>query len=284
MVRCTPEPLPSHAVTDLPIDSHSIPQRLGAALSVHDDGRLTGTLTPVPAICDRGVVPAYALVFLTDAVAGVPIDTDPGSWTFTADLSLRVPLAAPPATITCTSTELRGGHRSSTCDAPLLVDGGLWGHCFLGFSRVPRRDGDPVKPAFDPASLGRRVHGTPLDEPLRVAAGFRSDDPSHGVVTAELRPDLLNPAGALQGAMVAGLAEAAAEDLADHLRLLGTDRHVVTEVEMRFLAQNRVSPILSTAWVVGPPENGLIRVDLVDDGGRGRLTTSLLMRVQPGPG
>ena len=83
--------------------------------------------------------------------------------------------------------------------------------------------------------------------------------------------------------MVAGLAETAAEDLADHLRLLDTDRHVVTEIEMRFLAQNRVTPIVSSAWVVGPPSGGLIRVDLVDDGGRGRLTTSVLMRVQPAP-
>ena len=76
--------------------------------------------------------------------------------------------------------------------------------------------------------------------------------------------------------MVAGLAETAAEDLADHLRLLGTDRHVVTEIEIRFLAQNRVSPIVSSAWPAGRPEDGLIRVDLVDDGGSGRLTTSVL--------
>ena len=57
----------------------------------------------------------------------------------------------------------------------------------------------------------------------------------------------------MQGAMVAGLAETAAEDLADHLRLLGTDVHVVTEIEVRYLAQNRVSPIVSQAWVVGRP-------------------------------
>ena len=123
----------------------------------------------------------------------------------------------------------------------------------------------------------------PLDEPLRAAARHRSLDPATGTVSIELDADLLNPAGALQGAMVAGLAETAAEDLADHLRLLDTDRHVVTEIEMRFLAQNRVTPIVSSAWVVGPPSGGLIRVDLVDDGGRGRLTTSVLMRVQPAP-
>jgi acyl-coenzyme A thioesterase PaaI-like protein len=270
-------------VTDLPIGYDHLPTRLGVTLHVEDDGRLTGVLSPVPAMCDRGVVPMAALVFLTDAVTGVPVDTDPETWTFTADLTVRVPLTPIPGEIRCTSAVLRSGARSSISEAPLLADGELWGHCFAGFSRVPRREGDPVKMPFDPATLGSRMASRPLDEPLRAAARFRSLDPAHGTVSAALDADLLNPAGTLQGAMVAGLAETAAEDLADHLRLLGTDRHVVTEIEMRFLAQNRVSPIVSAAWVVGPPSAGVIRVDLVDDGGRGRLTTSVLLRVQPAP-
>ena len=131
--------------------------------------------------------------------------------------------------------------------------------------------------------LSRRMASPPLQEPLRAAARYRSLDPALGIVSVDLDADLLNPAGTLQGAMVAGLAETAAEDLADHLRLLGTDRHVVTEIEIRFLAQNRVSPIVSSAWVVGPPSAGTIRVDLVDDGGTGRLTTSVVLRVHPAP-
>jgi acyl-coenzyme A thioesterase PaaI-like protein len=122
-----------------------------------------------------------------------------------------------------------------------------------------------------------------LDAPLRVVAGFRTVDASCGVVSAELRSNLLNPAGAMQGGMVAGLAEAAAEDLADHLRLAGTARHVVTELDVRYLAQARVSPIVTRAWAVGSPADGLVRVDLVDDGGTGRITTSVLARVRPAP-
>lgn len=271
-------------MTDLPTDRTSIPSRLGVTLTVLDDGRLTGDLLVNPALCDRGVVPAYALVFLADVVAGVSIDTDPDAWAFTSDVSLRAPLGPMPDVVTCTPTELRGGARSSTCEAELTVDGRSWGHCFIAFSRVPRRDGDPVKLPFDPASSGPRLAAAPLTEPLRPSAGFRSIDPTAGVVSAELHADLLNPAGAMQGAMVSGLAEAAAEDLADHLRLLGTDRHVVTEVEVRYLAQNRVSPIATRARVIGAPDDGLVRVDLVDDGGRGRTTTSVLARVRPAPG
>lgn len=270
-------------MTDLPVET-SIPSRLGVRLTVLDDGSLTGDLLVNPALCDRGVVPAYALVFLADVVAGVSIDTDPDAWAFTSDVSVRAPLRPAPGIVTCTPIELRGGTRSSTCEAELTVDGLGWGHCFIAFSRVPRRDTDPVKLPFDPAKSADRLAAPPLTEGLRSSAGFRSIDPAAGVVAAELRPDLLNPAGAMQGAMVSGLAEAAAEDLADHLRLLGTDRHVVTEVEVRFLAQNRESPIVTRSRVLGAAEDGLIRVDLVDDDGRGRITTSVLARVRPALG
>jgi acyl-coenzyme A thioesterase PaaI-like protein len=248
-----------------------------------EDGRLLGRLVPPPAVCTRGTVSAAALAFFVDVVAGVAIDTDTDAWAFTSELSVRAPLAPPPAAIDGCAVILRGGKRSITCEVPMVVDGAEWGGCFIGFARVPWREGDPPKIVFDPDAAGRRPPVPPLDEPLRAAAGFTSLDPSAGVVGVELRPDLLNPAGALQGAMVAGLAEAAAEDLADHHRALGTDLHVVTELEVRYLAQNRTSPIRSRARFVGSPSEGLIRVDLVDDGGRGRLTTSALARVRPAP-
>ena len=268
-------------MTDLPVDPQSIYAGLGVTLLVGDDGALTGRLSPSAALCDRGVVPAFALVFLADVTAGVSIDTDPDAWAFTTEVSVRAPLTPGPVTVVCEPRTLRDGRRSSACDAPFLVDGRSWGHCFIGFSRVPRRPDDPVKREFDPAT--RRMDGPLLQEPLRAAAGFRSVDPGAGVVAADLHPGLLNPAGAMQGAMVAGLAETAAEDFADHHRLLGTERHVATDVEVRYLAQNRVTPIATRAWSVGPPADGLVRVDLVDDDGRGRLTTSCLLKLAPAP-
>ena len=274
-------PLGSPAVTDLPVDPQSIYAGLGVTLRVGADGRLTGRLAPSTGLCDRGVVPAYALVFLADVTAGVSIDTDPEAWAFTTEVSVRAPLTPGPVEVVCEPRTLRDGRRSSACDAPFSVDDRPWGHCFIGFSRVPRRPDDPVKREFDPAT--RTMDGPLLEEPLRTAAGFRSVDRAAGVVVADLRPALLNPAGAMQGAMVAGLAETAGEDFADHHHLVGAGRHVVTDIEVRYLAQNRVSPIATRAWSVGPPAEGLVRVDLVDDDGRGRLTTSALLKVAPAP-
>jgi hypothetical protein len=96
-------------VTDLPPDLGSIPSRLGTRFSVDDDGNLTGVLAVHPGMCDRGVVPAYALLFLADVVAGVTSDTDREAWAFTADASVRAPLEPAPVAIGCATTELRGG-------------------------------------------------------------------------------------------------------------------------------------------------------------------------------
>jgi acyl-coenzyme A thioesterase PaaI-like protein len=164
----------------------------------------------------------------------------------------------------------------------LMVDGEEWGSSLISFAKVARREGDPVKPPFDAHAAVTRMPTEPLKETLRAAAGFVSRDRSQGVVASELRTELLNPAGAMQGAVVAGLVEAAAEDLADEQ--LGGDRpYVVTEMEVRFLAQNRLSPIVSAARFVGAPSDGLVRVDLFDNDGKGRLTTAAVVRVAPAP-
>ncbi len=268
-------------MTDLPIGATYVPTRLGTTLG-YEEGQLVGRLDPPPAICGRGTIPMAAVVFLVDVVGGLTIDKDPDAWAFTSDLSIRLPLERAPRRIDTTATPLRNGRRSAICETPLMVDDRSWGSCFVSFAKVSRRADDPPKPPFDPEAGARRMASPALETAVRDAVGIVSQDPAAGVANVELRPELLNPAGALQGAMVAALAEAAAEDLADHH--LGSDRpHVVTEMEIRYLAQNRTSPIASRAWFIGPPSDGLVRVDLVDDDGRGRLTTSVTARVRPAP-
>lgn len=219
-----------------------------------------------------------AVAFLIDVVGGLTVDTDPNAWAFTSDLSIRLPLAAAPDLAETKAIVLRNGARSAACEMPLMVNGNEWGSAFIGFAKVPRRDGDPVKPPFDAQAAVTRMPAVPLDVALRDAAGFVSRDPMSGAVASELSVELLNPAGAMQGAVVAGLIETAAEDLAD--ALLGGDRpHVVTEMEVRYLAQNRVAPIVSSARFIGPPAEGRMRVDLVDDNGTGKLTTAAVVRV-----
>ena len=270
------------SVTDIPSVLSSVPSRLGTRLTL-EDGQLVGHLSSPASIACRGSVSMAAVAFLIDVVGGLTIDTDPDIWAFTSDLSIRLPLATAPESVDTRALVLRSGARSAVCEMPLMVGGQEWGSSLISFAKVPRRAGDPVKPPFDAIAAVTRMPSIPLDQPLRSAAGFVSRDRANGVVTAELRTELLNPAGAMQGAVVAGLIETAAEDLAD--ALLGGDRpHVVTEMEVRFLAQNRLAPIVSSARFIGPRSDGRVRVDLTSDGGNGKLTTAAVVKVVPGLG
>lgn len=226
-----------------------------------------------------------ALVFLADVVAGLAVDTDPDAWTFTSDVSVRIPAALAPPAVEARSITRRAGRRSITCEVLLTADGVSWGSCFIGFARVPRRDGDLPKPDFTVAMAVEHWQAIPpLEQPLREAVGVEVRDAATGEVAVELRPEVLNPAGALQGAMVSYVAEVAAEELMEHHQPASSGLPwVVTEIEVRFLAQNRVSPIVSRARFVGPPDEGLVRIDLLDDDGAGRLTTAVVARLRPGP-
>jgi len=261
-------------VTDLPPASSSVPARLGARFRLDGDV-LGGVIEHVPAMSNHGAMPMASIVFLVDAVAGVTIDDDPDVWAFTSDLTVH--LSGPVRTsLDATCTVLRNGRRSAVCEI-LLTDGGeVRGIGNAAFAKVPRRADDPPKPPFDVAATITRLRVPPIDEPVRAACGFVVGS-TPGVVLGELRSDLLNPAGAMQGAIVGALAEAAAEDLADARGLLGVDRHAVVAMEIRYLTQNRVAPI--TAVAVASPASDLVRVELTD--GAGRPTAVVLTRLAP---
>lgn len=247
-----------------------------------DDGGLVARLTPTPSVCRHGVVRAAAYVYLVDVVAGLEVDTERDQWTFTSDLSLRVPVLPVPHHVDAVSRALRSGRRSITAEVTMRGPDGELGYSLAGFAKVPRRPGDPPKPQVDLAHAAELFGDIPtLDEPVRDVAGVRAVDRARGEVAIELRDDLRNPAGALQGAMVALVAECAAEDLAEAT----TGRpHVVTDVDIRFVAQARHGPIVSRGRLVGPPDDGSVRVELFDRGQGDRLVTAVLARVRPAPG
>ena len=151
---------------------------------------------------------------------------------------------------------------------------------YAGFNRQTRRPGDNPKPDIDAAS--RRLRSiVPLDQPLADAAGVRVLDAATGATHTELVETLRNPAGALQGAMVSIVGEVAAEALLEHH---GFTAHVITDIDIRYLAMGRVGPIGSRAWFIGdagdesPPP---IAVELYDRGQDDRLITTMPLRGAP---
>lgn len=257
----------------------STPARLGVRADPLAE-EPNGWLQPYPNICNHGVLHASAHVMFVDMLAGFIAERFSDSdWVFTTDLSSWAPPRLAPPRIEGHSSLLRRGRNLVTAEVFLYEpDGTAFGYGQSSFIRVPRRHGDPPKPHLHESRMGMDRPG--LDRPLYEAVGIEIDDPAAGRVVVGLRDDLRNPAGAMQGAMVAAVGEAAAQTLAEHTR---RGPHVVADLDVRYLAMGRVGPIASTATFVGDPAAGSVRIELRDTGAGDRVMAAMLARVASAP-
>ena len=115
-----------------------------------------------------------------------------------------------------------------------------------------------------------------VGRPLREEAGIIVLDPVAGSLEMQVTPELRNPAGTLQGAMVALFAEAAAEELASARFAMDA---VVTELDLRYLAQTGEGPVQSECTLLGEGPGAPIQVELFDRSS-GRLTTLVYARTE----
>jgi acyl-coenzyme A thioesterase PaaI-like protein len=240
----------------------SLPGRLGV-LARFEDGELTLALVPPPQALQHGVVRASVLSFVIDALAGILLDQDPEAWTFTSDLTVRMRPVPAPERIEAVNTIVRRGRRSATCRVELTgADGTPLATGAIGFVNVPRTAGDPPKPGVRPERAPRLFDGVArLTRPLRDEAGIEVVDAAEGVVQVDVTPALRNPAGTLQGAMVALVAEAAAEDL---VATRSGSPVVVTDLDLRYLGQARVGPVRTRTRLLGDAPDAPVEVELID--------------------
>jgi acyl-coenzyme A thioesterase PaaI-like protein len=228
-----------------------------------EDGALVLELRPQEETQHHGIVRASVLSFVIDVVAGIPLDHDTDVWTLTSDMSVRMRPIPAPTRIDATSAVLRRGRRSATCLVELNTDEGApIGSGAIGFVNVPRRATDPPKtnvPFGQIPSIFRDP--TTLSRPLRQEAGIQVIDPEEGIVQVEVTSDLRNPAGTLQGAMVALLAEAAAEDLME--TRFGSP-FVVTDLDLRYLRKAQVGPVRTRSRLLGTGPGAPVQIELID--------------------
>jgi acyl-coenzyme A thioesterase PaaI-like protein len=264
-------------MTDIPSAESSVPARFAIRARLVDDG-LELDLFPQPEILVNGVIRASVLAYLVDAAAGIALDKDPDVWTLTTDLSLRCRAVPAPDLATSTCTIVRRGRRSSTTVFDVRGgDGADLASGAIGFAQVPRRDGDPPKPMVTPEVAARLFSGRSLlSQPLREAAGIQVLDAASGTVEVEVTPELLNPAGTLQGAMVALVAEVAAEELA---ATRTGQPVVVTDLDLRYLAKTAAGPVRTRTRPLGPEPDSPMAIELIDSSGD-RLTTLVYARAQ----
>ena len=253
----------------------SIPSRLGV-VAHNEDGELCLSLAPRAEILHHGAVRASVLSFMIDAVAGIVLDDDPTVWTLTTDMSVRMRPDPAPSRIRTKSTILRRGRRSATAMVELVTDEGApVATGAIGFAKVPRHETDPIKPAITLERITSLFDGSnPLTRPLRDEAGIEVLDAANGVVRVPIIPELRNPAGTLQGAMVALVAEAAAEDLI--ATRFGVSS-LVTELDLRYLAQTGAGPVRTRSCLLGDGPDSPMQVEL-HDLSTDRLTTLVYAR------
>jgi acyl-coenzyme A thioesterase PaaI-like protein len=263
-------------MTDLLDGNVSLPNRLGLNAELHDDDELQMQLRPRPHVLRHGAVRVSVLALMIDVAAGIVVDDDPDVWTFTSDMSVRMRPLTTPESIHTRTTILRRGNRSATAVVDLVGSKGEpVAVGAIGFAKVRRREADPPKPQSSVQRIMAMFDGSSLlSQPLREEAGIRVLDPMQGVVEMELTPGLRNPAGTLQGAMVALLAEAAAEELMSSRFEIPA---VVTDLDLRYLAQTGAGPVRTRCRLLGQGADSPIQVELFDTS-NDRLTTLVYAR------
>ena len=262
-------------MTDLLDDNFNIPARLGVVAEIRD-GEFRLGLHPRPELLRHGALRASIIAFLVDVAAGVLLDDDPDAWTLTSDMSVRMRPLPAPAFLSTRTTILRRGRRSAVAMVDVVTEEEQpVATGAIGFTRVQRRDTDPVKPPASPSRMATMFDGSQtLDRPLREEAGIVVLDASAGALEMQVTPELRNPAGTLQGAMVALFAEAAAEEMAS---ARFDTAAVVTELDLRYLAQTGEGPVQSSCTLLGDGPDAPMQVEL-SDRSSGRLTTLVYAR------
>jgi len=228
-----------------------------------EDGQLVLELRPQEETLHHGMIRASALSFIIDVVAGVPLDQDADMWTLTSDMTVRMRPVPAPERIDATCEIIRQGRRSATSLVDLRTDQGApIATGAIGFVKVPRKPDDPPKPNV-PIGQFPVIFRDPmtLSRPLREEAGIEVIDAAEGIVQVEVTADLRNPAGTLQGAMVALLAEAAAEDL---MATRFGSNFVVTDLDLRYLRKTDVGPVRTRSTLLGVGLEASVQVELID--------------------
>jgi acyl-coenzyme A thioesterase PaaI-like protein len=249
-------------MTDISGPGLTLPSRLGVAARF-EDNQLILELRPQAETLHHGIIRASVLAFVIDVVAGIPLDQDPDMWTLTSDMTVRMRPIPAPERIDATGVILRQSRRSATSLVELRTDEGApIATGAIGFTKIPRKATDPPKPNVP---LGKTPvifrDPTTLTRPLREEAGIEVIDAAEGVVQVEVTSDLRNPAGTLQGAMVALLAEAAAEDL---MAARFESQFVVTELDLRYLRKTQVGPVRTRSRLLGTGPDAPIQIELID--------------------
>src|SRR3954451_10935632 len=240
-----------------------------------DGSRSRAWMPIVPELCtDLGHVRAGALATLGDVISGaLAAAAAPPGWIATADLTLHVVRAVRPGSVVeARANVLRAGRTTVVLEVALLDehehDVGI---ATMRFAVLPRRDTNPEISSIRESSSTMALAESRLARPLLDALGVHVRDAARGELDVPVREWSLNSMGAMQGGVVATVAEIAAETA---LRAATNEPLVVSDLFVTYLGFGKVGPVRSAVDVLEiSAGNGSARVDLVDAGAENRRLT-----------
>jgi uncharacterized protein (TIGR00369 family) len=232
----------------------------------------------VPEICtDRGGVHVGVVGTLVDVLgASLAIRALYPDWIATAGLSIY--LTRPPisGTIVASGTVIRAGQSINVIDVDISEESSSSTHpssaigsAIMTFSRLPRRK-DTIEVEADSVNgITFAVEGSGLSRRYLDEVGLQILDDTAGIVEIKMTEYVRNSFGAIQGGMVALLADIAGQCAAR----AATGQPLITkDLTIHYLSQGKVGPFRTRARMLRQTnDTALTRVEVVDRGANDRL-------------
>lgn len=221
----------------------------------------------------NGVTHAGAIATLVDALGGGLAATAAlPDWMATADLTLHLLARPDVGAVEARARVVRAGRTTIVVEVDLDADGSPLGLATMTFAVLPRRADNPVITA--PGDVTRMTMALPdsgLRASLEESTGIDVRDAAAGVVDLPIADYVRNSLGAVQGGMMATLATTAAGAA---LTGAATTPLSVVDLQITYLSLARVGPVTTRTHVLDcTTTSGTARVELVDAGADGRVTT-----------
>ena len=145
----------------------------------------------------------------------------------------------------------------------------------MTFSVLPARNPSSSVQSAGELPVRWAFAGVGLDRPVLEALPVEVIDAAAGHVSVAVRPYLYNSFQAVQGGVIALIAEAAGAEALGAAHGLDGSSFVVTDLQIAYLALGRVGPVVTSARVLGDGPDGRTGavVELRDAGADDRLMT-----------
>lgn len=232
----------------------------------------------VPQICaDRGGVHVGVVATLVDVLgATLAIRAIYPDWIATAGLSIYTIRPAKSGTVVASGTVLRAGQSINVIDVDIREElsdsthsSSSIGAAIMTFSRLPRRK-DTIEVEADSVNgVAFAVEGSGLPRRYLDEVGLQILDNTAGIVEVKMTDYVRNSFGAIQGGIVALLADVAGQCAAR----AATGKPLTTkDLTIHYLSQGKVGPFRTRARVLRETKDTVLtRVELVDSGANDRL-------------